>query len=158
MKSDGQPRRFPRRRFLRLLTSGAALSALDRPRSATAAQWRPASAAKLPRWRGFDLTEKLRRETNKPYEEWDFDFLSAWGVDFVRLPLDYRIWRIGNPSGSFVLQDAGTLTGKTVSGTWFVVSGSGTGQLQGLRGKGGFTAELGQHAQITLDYWFEDPA
>jgi len=57
--------------------------------------------------------------------------------------------------GSFVLQDQGTLEGSTVQGTWFVVPGSGTGELTGLRGEGGFTAELGQHAQITLDYWFE---
>ena len=58
-------------------------------------------------------------------------------------------------SGTFVLQDAGTLNGTTVSGTWFVVPGSGTGDLRGLRGEGGFTAQLGEGADITLDYWFE---
>jgi Protein of unknown function (DUF3224) len=63
--------------------------------------------------------------------------------------------RIGDKSGTFVLQDQGTLKGTTVSGTWFVVPGSGTGELQGLRGEGGFEAELGQRADITLDYWFE---
>jgi Protein of unknown function (DUF3224) len=47
------------------------------------------------------------------------------------------------------------LRGTTVSGDWFVVPGSGTGELAGLRGEGGFTAELGQGADITLDYWFE---
>jgi len=57
--------------------------------------------------------------------------------------------------GSFVLQDAGTLEGTTVKGDWFVVPGSGTGELAGLRGEGGFAAELGQHASITLDYRFE---
>ncbi len=57
--------------------------------------------------------------------------------------------------GSFVLQDAGTLEGSTVKGDWFVVPGSGTGELVGLRGEGGFTAELGQHAAITLEYRFE---
>jgi Protein of unknown function (DUF3224) len=62
---------------------------------------------------------------------------------------------VGGPSGTFVLQDQGTLKGSTVSGTWFVVPGSGTGELRGLRGEGGFTAELGQGADITLDYWFE---
>jgi Protein of unknown function (DUF3224) len=62
--------------------------------------------------------------------------------------------RIGDKSGTFVLQDQGTLKGTTVSGTWFVVPGSGTGELQGLRGEGGFEAELGQTAEITLDYWF----
>jgi hypothetical protein len=63
--------------------------------------------------------------------------------------------RIGGKAGTFVLQDEGTLKGTTVSGTWFVVPGSGTGELQGLRGEGGFEAELGQGAEITLDYWFE---
>jgi hypothetical protein len=62
---------------------------------------------------------------------------------------------IGGRSGTFVLQDHGTLRGTTVSGTWFVVPGSGTGELRGLGGEGGFTAELGQEAEITLNYWFE---
>jgi Protein of unknown function (DUF3224) len=57
--------------------------------------------------------------------------------------------------GSFILQDAGTLQGSTVNGGWFVVAGSGTGELAGLRGEGSFTAELGQHASIALDYRFE---
>jgi hypothetical protein len=52
-------------------------------------------------------------------------------------------------------QDQGTLTGNRVTGRWSVVSGSGTGELAGLRGDGGFTAELGHGADITLDYWFE---
>jgi hypothetical protein len=62
---------------------------------------------------------------------------------------------VAGRSGSFLLQDAGTLEGNTVNGDWFVIPGSGTGELSGLRGEGGFTAELGQHASITLDYWFE---
>jgi hypothetical protein len=62
---------------------------------------------------------------------------------------------VGGRQGTFVLQDAGTLQGSTVSGTWFVVPGSGTGELAGLRGEGGFKAELGQSAEIVLDYWFE---
>jgi hypothetical protein len=62
---------------------------------------------------------------------------------------------IAGRTGTFVLQDQGTLTGTRVTGRWSVVPGSGTGQLAGLRGDGGFTAELGQGADITLDYWFE---
>jgi hypothetical protein len=63
--------------------------------------------------------------------------------------------RIGDRRGTFLLQDAGTLEGDTVSGEWFVIAGSGTDELIGLRGEGGFVAQLGQHASITLDYWFE---
>jgi Protein of unknown function (DUF3224) len=62
---------------------------------------------------------------------------------------------INGRRGTFLLQDAGTLEGATVKGDWFVIPGSGTGELSGLRGEGGFQAELGQRASITLDYWFE---
>lgn len=64
--------------------------------------------------------------------------------------------RIGGRSGSFVLQDRGTLgTDGTVSGEWSVVPGSGAGELAGLGGEGGFTATLGQHAAAWLDYRFD---
>jgi Protein of unknown function (DUF3224) len=63
--------------------------------------------------------------------------------------------KVAGRKGSFLLQDAGTLEGNTVNGDWFVVPGSGTSELNGLRGEGGFTAALGERADITLDYWFE---
>lgn len=62
---------------------------------------------------------------------------------------------VGGRSGTFLLQDAGTVEDGVVNGTWFVIPGSGTGDLAGLRGEGGFTAKLGSSADITLDYWFE---
>lgn len=57
--------------------------------------------------------------------------------------------------GTFLLQDEGSLTGTKVKGRWFVIPGSGTGDLAGLRGDGTFEAELGQHASYLIDYWFE---
>jgi hypothetical protein len=62
---------------------------------------------------------------------------------------------VSGRSGSFLLQDAGTVEDGVVSGDWFVVPGSGTEGLAGLRGTGGFRADLGQSADVTLDYWFE---
>ena len=62
---------------------------------------------------------------------------------------------VGGRTGTFLLQDAGTVQGNIVSGDWFVIPGSGTGQLAGLRGEGGFSANLGEGAQVHLDYWFE---
>lgn len=62
---------------------------------------------------------------------------------------------VGGREGTFLLQDAGTVEGSVVSGTWFVIPRSGTGDLAGLRGEGGFTANLGEDADVTLDYWFE---
>ena len=59
-------------------------------------------------------------------------------------------------SGSFVLQDAGTLAADgVVDGDWFVVAGSATGELSGLRGTGGFRAKVGERAEGHLDYSFE---
>ena len=57
--------------------------------------------------------------------------------------------------GTFLLQDAGVVQGDVVSGEWFVIPGSGTGELAGLRGTGGFRANLGEGAETFLDYWFE---
>ena len=63
--------------------------------------------------------------------------------------------RIAGRQGTFLLQDAGTVEANVVSGVWFVVAGSGTGELAGLRGTGGFRANLGEGAEVHLDYWFE---
>jgi hypothetical protein len=62
---------------------------------------------------------------------------------------------IGGKQGTFLLQDTGVLEGKVVSGDWFVIKGSGTGELSGLRGEGGFRANLGESAEVQLNYWFE---
>jgi Protein of unknown function (DUF3224) len=63
--------------------------------------------------------------------------------------------QIGGRRGTFLLQDAGTVAENIVSGEWFVIPGSATGSLEGLRGTGGFRANLGEGAQVHLDYWFE---
>jgi uncharacterized protein DUF3224 len=62
---------------------------------------------------------------------------------------------VGSREGTFLLQDAGTVQDSVVSGDWFIIPGSGTGGLAGLRGTGGFRANLGEGAQVHLDYWFE---
>lgn len=62
---------------------------------------------------------------------------------------------IGGRAGTFLLQVSGTVAGKEMKSEWFVVPGSGTGDLKGLRGDGGFEAQVGQHGSIWLDYSFE---
>jgi hypothetical protein len=57
--------------------------------------------------------------------------------------------------GSFLLAVQGTVQDKHNKGVWSVLAGSGTGDLRGLRGDGGFEAEHGKHGSWTLDYWFE---
>src|SRR5271157_1736953 len=61
-------------------------------------RWLPASPAKLPRWRGFNLLEKFYLSGHRqPFLEGDFRLISKLGFNFVRLPMDYRCWiRGGN--------------------------------------------------------------
>jgi hypothetical protein len=65
------------------------------------------------------------------------------GLARVRGTLDRR-------TGSFVLQNTGEFDGMVARGPWSVVEGSGTGELEGIRGAGGF--EAGQEATYNLDY------
>ena len=66
------------------------------------------------------------------------------------------VGRLGGRSGSFVLQVSGTFEGGLAQATWSVVPGSGTGELRGLRGEGGFPAQHGtSNVPYTLDYSFE---
>lgn len=61
--------------------------------------------------------------------------------------------RIGERRGTFVLQHQGVYDG-LVKATWFVVPGSGTGDLRGLRGDGGYLwdGSRGDEVSYSLDY------
>jgi hypothetical protein len=85
--------------------------------------------------------------------EWLMCYRKDGTADFVGL--QRVVGRIGDRSGSFVLQNTGTFDGKQAKGPWSVVPGSGTGNLRGLRGKGEFGAPHGPKASFTLDYDFD---
>jgi Protein of unknown function (DUF3224) len=63
--------------------------------------------------------------------------------------------KLGGRQGTFVLQGSETVENGKIHATWFVVPGSGTDDLAGLRGEGGFEGEFGKGSIGTLDYWFE---
>ena len=63
--------------------------------------------------------------------------------------------RLAARRGTFVLQGSEVIENGTIKGTWFVVPGSGTGELSGLRGEGGFEGQFGKGSEGALDYWFE---
>lgn len=67
------------------------------------------------------------------------------------------VGQIAERSGSFVLQHTGTVDDVAAQVSWSVVTGSGTGDLAGLRGSGGFVAvhEDAGNAKYTLDYDIE---
>lgn len=56
--------------------------------------------------------------------------------------------------GSFVLQGSEIIQNGRIEAAWFVVPGSGTGDLSGLHGEGGFEGEFGKSSDATLDYGF----
>jgi endoglucanase len=49
----------------------------------------------LPRWRGFNLLDMFTMKSTGPFRESDFQLISSWGFDFVRLPLCYTLWCAG---------------------------------------------------------------
>lgn len=61
---------------------------------------------------------------------------------------------LGGRRGSFVLQGSEIIENGRITATWFVVPSSGSGDLSGLRGEGGFEGEFGKGSDATLDYWF----
>lgn len=66
------------------------------------------------------------------------------------------VGRLGGREGSFVLQQHGAFEGGGVKATWEVVADSGTGELRGLRGSGGYAwnGEEAGSSTYTLDYDF----
>jgi hypothetical protein len=63
--------------------------------------------------------------------------------------------KLAGRQGTFVLQGSEIVENGKIKATWFVVPGSGTGDLFGLRGEGGFEGSFGKGSDGTLDYWFE---
>ncbi|GAA0949810.1 DUF3224 domain-containing protein [Virgisporangium aurantiacum] len=61
---------------------------------------------------------------------------------------------VGGRSGRFVIELSGTFEAGTATVAWTVVPGSGTGELAGITGTGGYTAGPGDFPTITvgLDY------
>ena len=62
---------------------------------------------------------------------------------------------LGGRSGSFVLQHSGTYDGEKATAEWEVLQGSGTDELEGLTGSGGFSSGQAEEYEMTLEYEFE---
>ena len=65
---------------------------------------------------------------------------------------------LGGRAGSFVLQSVGTYADDSARVTWTVVPGSGTGELRGLRGQGGYSSRREDYPNVayTLDYSLDE--
>jgi len=47
---------------------------------------------RIPRWRGFNLTELTRGKRSQAFREQDLQWMAEWGFDFARLPCNYWAW------------------------------------------------------------------
>jgi hypothetical protein len=63
--------------------------------------------------------------------------------------------KLAGRQGTFVLQGSEIVESGKIKATWFVVPGSGTDDLSGLHGEGGFEGGFGKGSRGWLDYWFE---
>jgi hypothetical protein len=66
------------------------------------------------------------------------------GADASYAGYERVVGSLGGRSGSFVLRLAGGFEQGAARTDWTVVEGSGTGELAGLRGEGGYVAKQGE--------------
>jgi hypothetical protein len=59
---------------------------------------------------------------------------------------------VGKRTGSFVIEAIANHTGTSSRGSWAIVEGSGTGDLEGISGTGWFDAPGGPKATYELNY------
>jgi Protein of unknown function (DUF3224) len=69
--------------------------------------------------------------------------------------LERIVGTLGGKRGSFVLLHEGVFEDGVAKTTWSVVPGSGTDELRGLKGKGGFASGHAERYPVTLEYEFE---
>lgn len=53
---------------------------------------KPRPQPRIPRWRGFNLTELTSGQRGHSFRESDFQWMKEWGFDFARLPCSYWAW------------------------------------------------------------------
>lgn len=83
-----------------------------------------------------------------------FEYLMLYQGDNTAtyVGMERFVGRLGEREGSFALEISGTFANGVVEAEWHVVSGSGTGELRGLRGDGGLTWKGHHESSVTLDY------
>jgi len=85
-----------RRSFVKTAAMGSAMIGLSGGLSSLDLSLPPKKKNKLPRWRGFNLLDfytsrplRLPRSGRSMSTEDDFKWMSDWGFDFVRIPIQY---------------------------------------------------------------------
>jgi hypothetical protein len=108
---------------------------------------------------GQDLPKLTRAAVTKTFTgdiegeghvEYLMMYCSDGSATFVGL--ERVVGHLGGKAGSFVLQRTGTFDNGVAKESYVVVSGSGTGELRGLRGEGESAVGHGTEHPLTLTY------
>ena len=108
---------------------------------------------------GQDLPKLTRAVVSKTYTgdiagEGHVEYLMMYRSDgsAACVGLERVVGHIAGKAGSFVLQHTGVFESGVAKGSYFVIPGSGTGELQGLRGEGTAVFGHGTEWPLTLNY------
>jgi hypothetical protein len=85
------------------------------------------------------------------------DYLMVYASDdnATFVGLERIIGRVGDRTGTFVLQHTGTFSGGIATDNYTVVPNSGTGDLTNLKGQGSYSTGHVQPHPFSLDYGLE---
>lgn len=108
---------------------------------------------------GQDLPRLTRASVSKTFSgdiegEGQVEYLMMYRGDgsATFVGLERFVGRIGRRAGTFVLQRSGVFESGQATESYSVIPGSGTGELQGLRGDGRSAVGHGMEHPFTLDY------
>jgi hypothetical protein len=106
---------------------------------------------------------KLTQTTSKQYLAGDADAVGT--VNYVTfyhpdgtctyVGLTHFEATLDGKKGTFVVRSTGRWEVDTARESWVIIPGTGTGELAGIKGEGGFVIKHGTPGSWTLDYDFE---
>ncbi len=104
----------------------------------------------------------VRASVSKAYHgeiegEGALEYVMIYNADGLANYFGYEriVGKIGGRAGSFVLEDKGVFEAGIAKSSLKVMSGSGTGELRGLRGEGGYATGHAQQHAMTFEYEFD---
>ena len=108
---------------------------------------------------GPDLPKLTRAAVTKMFTgdiagEGQLEYLMMYGNDgsATFVGLERVVGQLAGKGGSFVLQRTGVFENGVAKESYFVIPGSGTGELRGLRGEGTSAVGHGTEHPLTLNY------
>lgn len=110
-----------------------------------------AEGADQPRLTRASVAKKLTGDIEgESHTEYLMMYRADGTASFVGL--ERVVGRVAGKAGSFVMQRVGSFEGGQAKETYWVIPGSGTGDLRAMRGEGGSSVGHGMEHSFTLSY------